>query len=318
MMKRSQASAPGKIILFGEHAVVYGRPAIAVPVADVRAQATLEVAPSNAGFRIVAPDLERDYLLVDAAPDDPLAKTVQITLEYLGQNHPPDATLHVTSTIPLGRGLGSGAAISAAIVRAMAEFFDQSVPTEAVSNLVYQVEKLYHGTPSGIDNTVISYEQPVYFIKGRPVQRLRVVNLFTLVIGDTGIVASTRKVVGGVRHRWQVDAQRYEGYFDEMSVIARHAKMIIEQQGMPVQALGKLMNENQELLENIGVSSPELEQLVKAARVAGAWGAKLSGAGGGGNMIALVPPQPDVVAAVSNALTEAGASAVFVTEVRQV
>ena len=318
MMKRSQASAPGKIILFGEHAVVYGRPAIAVPVANVRARATLEAAPANAGFRIIAPDLERNYLLANAAPDDPLAKTVQIMLEHLGQNRPPNATLHVSSTIPLGRGLGSGAAISAAIVRATADFFGQTIPTETVSNLVYQVEKLYHGTPSGIDNTVISYEQPVYFIKGRPMQRLKMVNPFTLVIGDTGIVASTREVVGGVRQRLQADTQRFEGYFDEMSVIARHAKMIIEQQGMPVQALGKLMNENQELLEDIGVSVPELEQLVVAARAAGAWGAKLSGAGGGGNMIALVPPNPDVIAAVSSAITWAGASAVFVTEVKQV
>ena len=316
-MKRSQASAPGKVILFGEHAVVYGRPAIAVPVVDVRAQATLEAAPSNAGFRIVAPDLERDYLLIDAAPDDPLTKTVQITLEYLGQNRLPNATLHVTSTIPLGRGLGSGAAISAAVVRATVDFFGKTFPTETVSNLVYQVEKLYHGTPSGIDNTVISYEQPVYFIKGRPVQRLKVVNPFTLIIGDTGIVASTRKLVGGVRQRWQVDTQRYEGYFDEMGVIARHAKIIIEQKGMSVQALGKLMNENQELLESIGVSSSELEQLVVAARAAGAWGAKLSGAGGGGTIIALVPSNPDVIAVVSSAITRAGASAVFVTEVRR-
>ena len=312
----SNASAPGKIILFGEHAVVYGRPAIAVPIADVRARATIETAPPNSGFRIVAPDLERDYLLIDAAPDDPLAKTVHITLEHLGQNHLPDAALHVSSTIPLGRGLGSGAAISAAVVRATVDFFGKTISTETVSNLVYEIEKLYHGTPSGIDNTVISYEQPVYFIKGRPVQRLRVANPFTLIIGDTGIVASTRELVGGVRQRWQVDTQRYEGYFDEVSVIVRHAKIIIEQEGMSVQALGKLMNENQELLENIGVSSPELEQLVKAALAAGAWGAKLSGAGGGGNMIALVPPNAEIVAAVSNALTMAGASAVFTTEVK--
>jgi len=312
-MKAVQATAPGKVILFGEHAVVYGRPAIAVPVANVRAQALLQ--PARSGFRIVAPDLSRDYLLTQANPNDPLAAIVQLTLTRLAQPKPPHATLAVTSTIPLGRGLGSGAAISTAIVRALAQFFEQSLRPAQVSELVYQVEKLYHGTPSGIDNTVVAFEQPVYFIKGHPIQRLAVAQPFTVVIGDTGIEASTRQVVGDVRHRRQAEPERYEGYFDEMGVIARQAKVIIEQ-GMPgVSALGKLMNENQELLESIGVSSPELEQLIVAARGAGALGAKLSGAGRGGNIIALVPPQPPVIAAVSNALAGAGAVEVIVTEV---
>ena len=183
-----QVTAPGKIILFGEHAVVYGRPAIAVPLSDVQARAILKAAP-GAEFRLSAADLGRDYLLAEAEADDPLAAIVRATLQHLGQNTPPSALLQVSSTIPLGRGLGSGAAISTVIVRAIAQFLGQRLTSAQVSGLVYEVEKLYHGTPSGIDNTVIAFEQPVYFIKGQPIQRMGVSRPLTLVVADTGSVA---------------------------------------------------------------------------------------------------------------------------------
>ncbi len=314
-MKNVQATAPGKIILFGEHAVVYGRPAIAVPVTDVRARVGLQTTGSGKGFRIIAADLGRDYLLVDAESDDPLATIVQIALKHLGQTV-PDATLTVTSTIPLGRGLGSGAAVSTAIVRALGQFFEYNLPPADVSDLAYEVEKLHHGTPSGIDNTVVAFEQPVYFAKGRPIRRIRVGQPLTLVIGDTGIVSPTRETVGDLRRRRQAEPECYEGYFDEIEVLVDQAKVALEQ-GLPgLPAIGKLMNENQELLESLGVSSPELEQLIKAARQAGSPGAKLSGAGWGGNMIALIPARPEVITAVTKALADAGATGVIVTELR--
>ncbi len=174
-MKTVQAKAPGKVILFGEHAVVYGRPAIAVPVLKVQATAKLKPPAAGEGFRIIASDLNRDYLLAQAEADDPLATIVRLTLQQLGQDRPPKATLIVTSTIPLERGLGSGAAVSTAIVRTLAKFLGQSLAPAQVSALVYEVEKLYHGTPSGIDNTVVAFEQAVYFIKNRPIQRIQAV-----------------------------------------------------------------------------------------------------------------------------------------------
>jgi mevalonate kinase len=313
-MKR--ATAPGKIILFGEHAVVYGRPAIAVPVMDIRAEAVIQRTETSPGFRVVAPDLQRDDLLPEAGPDDPLARIIQLTLAHLGQATPPDVVLQVTSTIPLGRGLGSGAAISTAIVRALGQFFERPLPPTEISQLVYEVEKLYHGTPSGIDNTVVAFEQPVYFIKGVPLKRMGVGWPFTLVIGDTGVIASTKDVVGDLRRRWQADQEFYEGYFDEIGTIAQQARVMIERGVSDIARLGKLMNENQELLEAIGVSAPALERLIEAARQAGAAGAKLSGAGWGGNMIALVPSQPEAITSVSQALTAAGAVGVIVTQVK--
>jgi mevalonate kinase len=213
--------------------------------------------------------------------------------------------------------MGSGAAVSTAIVRVLSEFLGQPLSTADVSGLVYEVEKLHHGTPSGIDNTVVSYAQPVYFVKNEPtpiIRRMQVAQPFTLVIGDTGIVSPTRQAVGDLRQRWQADPQRYEGYFDEMAVIADQARMAIEAGTLGMPALGKLMNENQELLETLEVSSAELAQLIAVARQAGALGAKLSGAGMGGNMIALTPPH--IASIVAQALSEAGATGVIVTEVR--
>lgn len=315
-MKTVQATAPGKVILFGEHAVVYGRPAIAAPVTDVQASASLQASEVGTGFRIIATDLKQDYLLTQAQPDDPLAVMIQNTLQQLGHTAPPDAVLQITSTIPLARGLGSGTAVSTAIVRALAESLAQPLPAAEVSALVYEVEKLHHGTPSGIDNTVVAFGQPVYFVKGQPkpiIRRMRVAQPFTLVIGDTGLVSPTHQAVGDVRRRWQGDPERYEGYFDEIAVIADQARVAIETGALGIPALGRLMDENQELLETLGVSSPELARLITTARRAGAVGAKLSGAGMGGNMIALTPA--GAATAVVAALTEAGAQGVIVTEV---
>ena len=311
-MKDYRATAPGKVILFGEHAVVYHQPAIAVPVTTVQAKVDLQATGENSGLRIIAPDLGRDYRLAEAEADDALALIIRLTLARFQQVESPQATLIVTSTIPLGRGLGSGAAISTAVVRALAQFYGQQITPAAISDLVYEVEKLYHGTPSGIDNTVIAYEQPVYFIRQQPIERLPVGRAFILVVGDTGQVSPTHKAVGHVRRQWQADPQRFESLFAEAGRIAATARTIIEQGG-PGATLGALMNDNQAVLAAMGVSSPELDRLIEAARQAGAWGAKLSGAGWGGNMIALV--EPETAPAVSDALLKAGATGCIITEV---
>jgi len=313
-MPEISASAPGKVILFGEHAVVYRRPAIAAPVLQVRAEASFQPDSPGSGLTIDAPDLGRRYPLGQAAPDDPLALIIRNTLRHFDCPE-PDARLTVSSAIPLGRGLGSGAAISTAIARALAQYLGQPLPPAKLSGLVFEVEKLYHGTPSGVDNTVIAFEQPVFFIKERPIERMRVSRPFTLVIGDTGMVAPTHKVVGDLRRRWQADPVRYEGYFDEIGAIAAQARIAIEQGAVGLPAIGKLMDENQAVLQTIGVSSPELEQLIEAARRADALGAKLSGAGWGGNMIALAPDQPRAAQKIAAALTQAGAAAIIITTV---
>jgi mevalonate kinase len=328
------ATAPGKVIIFGEHAVVYGRPAIAVPVTDVQARAEIVVGEPGSGLWLLAADLPAPdgspgghrYRLRDAAEGDPLRVIVELALDAFsrapafagrgpdltgGLDFEPDLLVSVTSTIPIARGLGSGAAVATAVARALAHHFGGSPQPEEISRLVYEVEKLHHGTPSGIDNSVIAYEQPVFFVRGEGIMRLSVEASLSLVIADTGVVSSTREVVGDLRRRWQAQPEHYEGLFDEIGAIARLAKAAIER-GDP-RAVGQLMNENHELLKTIGVSSLELDTLVEAALAAGALGAKMSGAGWGGNMLALVEPHraPDV----ANALREAGAARTIFSEV---
>jgi mevalonate kinase len=306
------AHAPGKVILFGEHAVVYGRPAIAVPVTEVQAQARVEPGVAGQGVVVIAPDLDRRLLVREAADDDPLAQIVRLTLQAMRHEPDPDLTVTVTSTVPIARGMGSGAAVSTAIVRALARHFDHWFSSRALSNLVYQVEVFYHGTPSGIDNTVVAFEKPVYFVKDVGWEIFWVGKPFLLAIADTGIESSTREVVGDLRHRTQAEPARYQSLFDRAGEIAVTARSAIEQGQL--ETMAELMNENHALLQEMGVSCAELDRLVVAAREGGAMGAKLSGAGWGGNMIALVTQETR--GCVDMMLRLAGATNVIVTKVR--
>src|SRR5512140_3149031 len=209
------AKAPGKAILFGEHAVVYGRPAIAVPVVQVQARATVtpDLRAPQGRVWIEAPDVGLDCALQDLPASSPFILLVEVVRRSLAMDHFPSLRLHIQSSIPVAAGLGSGAAVSVASIRALAAFCGRSLPDAEVSALAYQVEQKYHGTPSGIDNTVITYAQPVYFVRGQPFELLRVGRPFQLLIGDCGVASPTAAAVGGVRQRWQADPARYEALF---------------------------------------------------------------------------------------------------------
>ena len=307
-----QASAPGKAILFGEHAVVYDEPAIAIPVTRVKATAKVEPATPGSGLILIAADLGTSFSLSTAPEGDPLAVAARLTLDHLDASI-PDATLTVRSTIPIASGLGSGAAVSTALVRALATFLGSQLTAAEVSDLVYEVEKIHHGTPSGIDNTVIAYERPVCFVRTASTgpELLSVGVPFDLLIADTGLPSPTKPLVARVRRGWERETARYEALFSRIGDISRKARRRIE--AGDVEALGALMNENHALLVSLGVSSPALNGLVAAARESGAMGAKLSGAGQGGNMLALV--EAESVDQVSAALREAGAARIARTTV---
>lgn len=305
------AYASGKVILFGEHAVVYGQPAIAVPVTQVQARAAVEPAPASQGITIIAQDLGQTYPLEQAPPHDALRAIVVSTLEHLGMGTQHDLTLTVSSTIPMARWLGSGAAVSTAIVRALSRYLGHPLSPQAISNLVYETEKIHHGTPSGIDNTVIAFEKPVYFVKDQMTEIFSVERPFLLAIADTGIASPTKIAVSHVRRAWEREREKYEEIFDEIGTIAEMGRQAIERG--EIETVGRLMNENHRLLQLMSVSSPELEGLVKAAREGQALGAKLSGAGRGGNIIALVTQETR--GRVDMMLRLAGAKDVIVTEV---
>ncbi len=304
----TSAAAPGKIILFGEHAVVYGQPALAVPVTQVGVR--VEVSDSTRpGIWLEAPNVNLHSELKSLSPDHPLAVAILSLFTFLGIDSFPWLQININSTIPVAAGLGSGAAVSVALLRALSTHLNQSITNEQISALAYEVEKLYHGTPSGIDNTVVTYGRPVFFIKGNPIEVLRVAEAFTMVIGDTGIPAPTREAVAAVRRLWEADPPHWETLFDRIGRIALQARKAIE--AGAIQALGPLMDENHGLLQEMTVSSPELDRLVEAARQAGADGAKLSGGGRGGNMIALV--RPEAAEKVSKSLERAGAKRALIT-----
>ena len=305
-----KSSAPGKIILFGEHAVVYNRPALAVPVNQV--QVDVEVLDSDKhGIWIDAPMVNLQGELSTLPSDHPIGSVILKVFQHFGISQLPNLQLTITSTIPVAAGLGSGAAVSVALVRALSSFLSLPLANEQVNQLVFEIEKLHHGTPSGIDNTVITYNLPVYYMKGKPIETFECGKPFTIVIGDTGVPAPTKESVGDVRRLWQRDANRFENIFNEVAQISTMARHFIES-GRP-ELLGELMDHNHEFLQQMTVSSPELDVLVDAARKAGALGAKLSGGGRGGNMIALVNQAS--AESVAGALISAGAKRTIITEV---
>ncbi|MFH2040336.1 MAG: mevalonate kinase [Chloroflexota bacterium] len=324
----SSASALGKIILFGEHAVVYGRPALAIPVLQVGV--TVDIQPGDPNplqphpittenqnwlerIHITAPEIARSGSLSSYASKepDPIALTIQNVLNTLGIDSAPTMHIMISSSIPVASGLGSGTAVSVALIRALAASLGKTITDDVVNHLAFETEKLYHGTPSGIDNTVITYGKPVYYIKNMPPEYISVGSPITLVIADSGIAATTRESVGDVRKLWQADPDRMEKIFSSIESIVVQARKAI--QAGNIVHLGQLMDQNHALLKEMTVSSPALNRLTKVALSSGAMGAKLSGGGRGGNMIALV--RPETAATIAAALCEAGAHGTIITQV---
>ncbi|MHB1356576.1 MAG: mevalonate kinase [Anaerolineae bacterium] len=309
------ASACGKAILLGEHAVVYGQPAIAIPLTNLLAFA--EVTPGSVGMGIVveANDLGQTVTYPGDDNGDLTALALQTTIhnlmELLHCDSVPALHINLHSQLPTARGLGSGTAITTALVRAIMRHLGYQLPPSAVSDLVYRTEIVFHGQPSGIDNTVVAHEQAVLFQRGQPLQLLSIDKPFRLLVADTGIAAQTRTAVGEVRHSWQSDQARYEVVFARIGSLVALGRTALTQGDWS--ELGHILDANHALLCDLGVSCPELDRLVLAACGAGALGAKLSGGGLGGCMIALV--DDNRVEVITKALADAGAIKVWNVEV---
>lgn len=292
-------SAPGKAILFGEHAVVYGQPAIAVPLPQLRARALIR--PLDSPLKIIA----------EGAPgrrgiQDPLQKMAEITRKQLGLPK-LNGEIRIQSQIPIASGLGSGAAVSAAIGRAAAALAGTAIRDETLNSLVYEIEKLHHGKPSGIDNSVIVFERPLYFRTGYQPEFLRINAPLRLLVADSGVTALTWDAVAHVQRLLQRQPDFAREALQRIGNLVESARRCLETGEQA--RLGQLMCENHALLRALGLSSPALDALVAAALAGGALGAKLSGAGMGGNIIALTPAAAAVD--VEQRLMRAGAVTVI-------
>jgi mevalonate kinase len=300
-MKSATQTAPAKLILLGEHAVVYGQPAIAVPLRQLCAEATVlpavadepvSVGLEDFGSRCTisdgeSPNANPQSAISNPQSDDsgPFVRLLELaTADGLVPKR--GWSLRVRSRIPIGCGLGSSAAVCAASFRAIYNAFGVACTPEQLAERVYETERIMHGTPSGIDNTVIALGRPVVFQRGSEIRLLQTpASQAFLVVGYSGIRHKTREVVGDVRKSWTADKAAFDAIFAEIGQGTRDGARAFETADWP--ALGALMNRNQALLERMGVSCEKLETLVAAARKAGALGAKLSGAGRGGCMVAL-------------------------------
>jgi mevalonate kinase len=278
--------APAKLILSGEHSVVYGFPALAIAV-DRWTTVQLRVADhATAPTQVVSP----------AIPP-----SAQLTAALTEVVAPTGLVVDTHSQIPIGRGMGSSASLAVATSRAWCSARN-IVPTDALVNQhAFCIERVFHGTPSGVDHGVILRGGAVRFEKSEAGPKLSAVDHpeLPLVVIDTGVAGSTKDLVAGVRAR----ALQLKRTLAAMGQLTEHVLQAVADHA-PLPHLGKLLTENHRLLGEIGVSTPELDALVDFALRNGALGAKLSGAGGGGVVLALVAePEPFLSAARTAGLT---------------
>ncbi|MFV0560213.1 MAG: mevalonate kinase [Enterococcus sp.] len=298
MPKKGHGESSGKIILMGDHAVVYGEPAIAFPF-----HATKVVARFT--------DDTQDFLdssyyrgLLKDAPH--ALKNIKVLLEQLKAHHQLTHALHLhlTSTIPAERGMGSSAAVAVAITRAFYNYLSLPLDHDTLLNYVQISEKIAHGNPSGLDAAAASSLKPIYFTKGHPFDYFALNIDAFLIVADTGMKGQTREAVKDVAHLFEKNREDISQHIQKLGKLTKQAKdAIINNQPM---LLGKCMSKAHEELQHLTVSNSFLDTLIQTATSAGALGAKLTGGGRGGCMIALTTTNAEAQI-VSQALADAGA-----------
>jgi len=287
----------GKIVLFGEHAVVYGSRAIAAPVPLA---VNARVVDTEDGVWMVMPRWGVEQRLHDDPKNrSSIEETGALILDQLGLTK-RTMRIEVYSEIPRAMGLGGSAAVAVAIIRALDIHFELGLSDEEINRLAFQAEQVAHGTPSGIDNTVATFGRPILYRAGSPpeIEELYFPEPITFVIGITGNESLTAKTVARVRRARDKNRAVIDRVFKGIDLLTGQALAAIKRNDL--ERLGDLMNVCHGLLNSLQVSSWELEELIQIARENGALGAKLTGGGGGGSMIALCPDNAQQVIQAMN------------------
>ncbi len=279
----------GKVILFGEHFVVYGLPAIVSAIGS-RTIAYVQKLTSH-GLQLIDDRLEVPGYKKDKKGEQDVS--IKNILNYC-KIDPKKYGIKIRfgGDLVAASGIGASAASCAALSRALNQEFCLGFNDEKINSSAFEGEKGYHGNPSGIDNTAATYGGLIWFkrnFNGTPnlIEKLNMKDPVNIVIANTGLTASTANVVADVRKQKDKEPKKFEEIFSEyFDIVAKARKALIENQ---LDEIGDLMNENQNILRKINVSSPELEKMIKIALDYGALGAKLTGTGRGGNMFALTP-----------------------------
>ena len=300
-----RSSACGKVILLGEHAVVYGRPAIALPI-SLAVEASVQAGGSGVHMVIPRWGLEQKIELHTSKGVSGIMTTVLQALDLEDRS----MTIEVIPHVPRAMGLGGSSAMAVAVIRALDKTFALRLSDGRVNELAFECEKAAHGTPSGIDNTVATYGTPLVFENNdEPLfKELTIPEPVSLVVGITGKESLTANMVAKVRNLWNGNQLRYDAIFDQMAQLTIAGADALA--SAHFEELGQLMNLCQGYLNALQLSTPELEELIHIARANGALGAKLTGGGGGGSMIALCPDNADRVV---NAIEAAGFKTLNVT-----
>ncbi len=308
-----RSSACGKVILLGEHAVVYGRPALALPI-PLAVEAVAKEGGDGVNLVIPRWGLEQKVRASSAQGLNGILYQVLEQLELADQN----MTIEVFPHVPRAMGLGGSSALAVAIIRALDHTYGLKLGSQRINELAFECEKAAHGTPSGIDNTIATYGTPLLYrrqvaddeqaLGDARFDEVKLAEPIPLVIGITGKESLTANTVARVRKAWETHQSRYDGIFDQIAALTTAGVDALRDAHF--QELGELMNLCHGYLNALQLSTPELEELVHIARANGAVGAKLTGGGGGGSMVALCPDAQDKVA---NAMQAAGYQTLSVT-----
>jgi len=275
----------GKTIIFGEHFVVYGVPSIAAAIGTK----TMAKASKHSGRGVTIDDQRPETPGYKTEKAEQQTQALGLILKAMDISKDEPIKITLAGDLVAASGVGASAASCVAVARALAAYKGVRKTDEEINAIAFEGEKGYHGTPSGVDNSVSTFGGLIWFVKGQPnvIERIRMKAPFEIVIADTGLTTNTTKAVDGVRQRKTEEPERYGRLFRSAEELANKAKKALETYDL--KETGRLMNENHMLLQQIGVSCKELDHLVDVAMKNGAYGAKMTGSGLGGNIVALTP-----------------------------